>query len=84
MDVQKQLHELEEVAKSLGVRVSYDPMHGPSKGGGGLCRVRGEYRVIVDKRLRPSERVRVLAEALRSFDTEGIFVSPQIRQLLSE
>lgn len=84
MDVQKQLHELEEVAKSLGVRVSYDPMRGPSKGGGGLCRVRGEYRVIVDKRLRPSERVRVLAEALRSFDTEGIFVSPQIRQLLSE
>ena len=37
---------MEEVAKSLGVRVSYDPMHGPSKGGGGLCRVRGEYRVI--------------------------------------
>ncbi len=83
VDVQKQLHELEEVAKTLGVRVSYDPMTGPTKGGGGLCRVRGEYRVIIDKRLRPVDRVRVLAEALGSFDTESLFVPPQIRQLLS-
>lgn len=84
MDVQKQLHELEEVAKALKVRVSYDPMSGPTQGGGGgLCKVRGEYRIIIDKRLRPSDRIRVLADALRGFDTEGIFVSPQVRELLS-
>ncbi|MCB9568451.1 MAG: hypothetical protein H6710_14770 [Myxococcales bacterium] len=83
MDVQKQLAELEEVARTLKVRVSYDAMSGPTQGGGGLCKVRGEYRIIVDKRLKPSERVRVLADALRGFDTEGIFVSPQVRELLS-
>ncbi|HRI10295.1 MAG TPA: hypothetical protein PKW35_20895 [Nannocystaceae bacterium] len=82
MDVQKQLAELEEVARSLRVRVCYDPMTGPVQGGGGLCKVRGEYRVIIDRRLRPAERVRVLAEALRAFDTEGHFVSPQVRELL--
>lgn len=83
MDVQKQLHELEEVARTLKVRISYDAMTGPTQGGGGLCKVRGEYRIIVDRRLRPVDRVRVIAEALRSFDTEAIFVSPQVRQLLS-
>lgn len=83
MDVQKQLHELEELARSLRVRVSYDVMLGPAQGGGGLCKVRGEFRVIIDRRLRPVDRVRVLAEALRSFDTEGHFVSPHVRLLLA-
>jgi len=83
VDVQKQLQELEELARALRVRVSYDAMIGPTQGGGGLCKVRGEFRVIIDRRLRPVDRVRVLAEALRSFDTEGHFVSPQVRLLLA-
>ena len=82
MDVQKQLAELEELARSLRVRVCYDAMSGPVQGGGGLCKVRGEFRVIIDRRLRPAERLRVLAEALRGFDTEGYFVSPLVRELL--
>ena len=83
-DVQKQLQELEHLAQNLGVRVSYDAMTGLSQGGGGLCKVRGEWRIIMDKRLKAVERLQVISEALRSrFDTEAHFVSPQVRSLLA-
>jgi hypothetical protein len=83
-DVHKQLQELEHLAQELGVRVCYDAMTGLSQGSGGLCKVRGEWRVIMDRRLKPVERVQVLSEALRSrFDTEAHFVSPQVRSLLA-
>jgi hypothetical protein len=83
-DAQKQLQELEQLAGTLGVRVSYDAMTGLSQGGGGLCKVRGEWRIIMDRRLKPVERLQVISEALRSrFDTEAHFVSPQVRSLLA-
>ena len=80
--VQKQLTELEDLAKNLGVRVSYEPMSGLSRGSGGLCKVRGELRVIMDRRLKPPERVQVLADALRTQDTDEHYVSPAVRRLL--
>ncbi|HEY8375735.1 MAG TPA: hypothetical protein VIK91_04560 [Nannocystis sp.] len=83
-DVQKQLGELEQLAATLGVRVCYEAMTGLSQGSGGLCKVRGEWRVIMDRRLKPAERLTVLADALRTFDTEAYFVSPQVRALLGD
>lgn len=83
-DVQKQLAELEQLAGTLGVRVSYDAMTGLSQGSGGLCKVRGEWRVIMDRRLKAAERLEVLAASLRTFDTEAHFVSPQVRALLED
>jgi hypothetical protein len=83
-DVQKQLQELEGLAQNLGVRVCYDAMTGLSSGSGGLCKVRGEWRIIMDKRLKAVERLQVISDALRSrFDTEAHFVSPQVRNLLT-
>ena len=82
-DAQKQLQELEQLAANLGVRVSYDAMTGLSQGSGGLCKVRGEWRIIMDKRLKAAERMQVISDALRSrFDTEAHFVSPQVRSML--
>lgn len=83
-DAHKQLQELEQLASNLGVRVSYDAMTGLSQGGGGLCKVRGEWRIIMDKRLKAVERMQVISDALRSrFDTEAHFVSPQVRSMLA-
>jgi hypothetical protein len=82
--VQKQLGELEQLAGNLGVKVCYEAMTGLSQGSGGLCKVRGEWRVIMDRRLKPAERLQVLADALRGFDTEAHFVSPQVRALLGD
>lgn len=81
-DAQKQLSELERLAEELDVRVCYEPMTGRLQGRGGLCKVRGEYRIIMDRRLRPAEKLHVLAGALRGFDTAGRDVSAPVRDLL--
>lgn len=83
MKVTAQLEALEEVAKALGVQVSFDTMAGLVSGSGGLCRVRGAYRVIIDRRLRPAERVNLLADALSRFDASAIEMPDEIRTLLA-
>lgn len=82
VNAQEQLSELERLAGELDVDVSYEPMAGLVQGVGGLCRVRGRYRIIVDRKLKPPERLQIVADALRRFDTEDHFVSPQVRRLL--
>lgn len=83
MDVEQQLVELEKLAQTLEVKVCYEPMAGLVQGTGGLCKVRGEYRIIIDRRLKPRERIQILAGALSTFDTEAHFVPPQVRDLLA-
>jgi len=83
MKAQQQLDALERLAETLSVRVSYEPMTGLVQGTGGLCRVRGEYRVIIDRRLKPPERVQILVEALRRFDTHHLEVDPELQPLLT-
>lgn len=82
MKVTEQLRELERVAAELKVRVTYDPMGGLVSGAGGLCRLRGEYRVIIDRRIKPAERINLLADALRRFDSSSIEMPNTIRNLL--
>jgi hypothetical protein len=59
------LQLLETTAQSLAVKVSYEQLamalHNHA---GGLCRVKGQYRVIIDKRATPEERVATLAASL--------------------
>lgn len=66
MTQQAMLEELEAVAARLAVRVSYEALAASvaKLGGGGLCRVKGEYRVIIDKRAQVGERIAALAQAL--------------------
>jgi hypothetical protein len=77
------LPELEEAAKSLGVKVSYERIH-TNVGVGGLCRVRGEYRVIIDKRTSAHDRVATLARALARVGESGGALSPEVEDLLRQ
>ena len=61
------LTELEAVAQSVDVKVSYESI-ASSVMRGGLCKVKGQYRVIIDKRLAPEERANTLAESLARFE----------------
>lgn len=82
MKVADQLSELEALAERLRVRVSYEPMAGLVQNTGGLCRIRGEYRVIIDRRLKPPERVQILAEALGRFDLDALGIGEEVRALI--
>ena len=74
---------LETAATQLGVKVRYENMaaSGPT-GGGGLCKVKGEWCVIMDKKTAPSERSSILTDALATMDTEAVALPPKVRELL--
>ncbi|HET6283270.1 MAG TPA: hypothetical protein VFH73_20100 [Polyangia bacterium] len=73
---------LEQAAAHVGVRVRYETMTGETAGGGGLCKIKGEWCVIIDRKTPPSDRVAVLVEALAGFDTDAVYLPPQIREAI--
>src|ERR1041384_1890762 len=81
------LELLEATAEQLKVRVSYEPLQ-TSVVHGGLCLVKGEYRIIVDKRASAEERVTTLATALAQMtklaklDAPTRELSPKVREVL--
>lgn len=76
---------LETAAQQLGVKVRYENLAaaGPT-GGGGLCKVKGEWWVIIDKKTAPSERASILCDALATMDTESLSLPPKVRELLEQ
>jgi hypothetical protein len=75
---------LEQAAAQVSVRVRYETMTGDSAGAGGLCKIRGEWTVIMDRKSPPSDRAALLLEALSGFDFDGIYLPPEIRDALAE
>ena len=77
------LEELEAICQKLGIEVVHADLGGEGMSTGGLCKVKGRWRAIVDKRAATGERVSVLARALRDFDLEDLYVSPKVRELIA-
>ena len=75
---------LEQAAAQMGVRVRYEAMTGDSAGAGGLCKIRGEWTVIMDRKATPSDRAAMLVEALSEFDVDAVYLPPEIRQVLNK
>ncbi|HEY5926371.1 MAG TPA: hypothetical protein VIV11_32015 [Kofleriaceae bacterium] len=79
------LELLEGAADQLGIKVSYEPLQtsGIQTGlRGGLCKVKGTYRVIIDKRTTDEERVTTLATAIAGFNTAELELPQKVRDLL--
>jgi len=76
---------LEGAADQLGIKVSYEPLQtsGIQTGlRGGLCKVKGTYRIIIDKRATNEERMTTLATAIAGFDTSELELPQKLRDLL--
>jgi hypothetical protein len=56
----KQLEQLEHECKEQGIRLIYDDLRSE----GGLCRLRGCYYVIMNRRLAAETRTRIIVDAL--------------------
>lgn len=77
------LELLESAADQLSIKVSYEPLQsGVSGMRGGLCKVKGQFRVIIDKRATAEERMITLATALSGFDTSELELPQKVRDLL--
>jgi len=75
------LELLESTAEQLHIKVTYEPLQSTVVHGG-LCRVKGQYRIIIDKRATAEERVTTLATALGRFDITELEVPEHVRELL--
>jgi hypothetical protein len=85
MQASEILAYLEDLAEKLGVEVIYAKLAGedfPVKSG--LCRVRGLPKIFLDRSESLEKRIEVLAKALSTFDTEGIYLRPHIRGILEQ
>jgi hypothetical protein len=73
---------LEQAATQVGVRVRYETMTGETAGSGGLCKIKGQWCVIIDRKTPPSDRAALLVDALAGFDTDHVFLPPQVREAI--
>ena len=76
--------ELKELAVKLGLRVREEILlrEVGYRVRSGVCRVRDEQVLFLDRHLPPGERLEVLLGALEGRDLESHYVSPALRRLL--
>lgn len=75
------LADLENIAKALSIKVSYDDLK-TSKGGS--CRVMETRRIIINKRLQNSEKINLLARELGGFDLGGLDIPEKVRKKIEQ
>lgn len=75
------LADLENVAKALSIKVSYDDLK-TSKGG--ACRVMETRRIIINKHLQNHEKINLLARELGNFDLTGVVLPDTVRKKIEK
>ena len=83
MHTSKILENLENLACKLGVEVVYEKLKSEEffvKGG--LCKVHKNYKLFIEESEPTQRRINILIDALCSFNTEGIYLLPFIREIL--
>jgi hypothetical protein len=77
------LDQLEALAQRLGIPVRYETLSGEeASGAGGLCRVKGRPMVIIHIQAPLEVKVRILADSLKRFPLDDLYVKPAIREFL--
>ncbi|MCF8034396.1 MAG: hypothetical protein K9K66_18360 [Desulfarculaceae bacterium] len=73
-----------EVALGLGVEVRLENLGGDEDlpAASGLCRLRGEPVIFVERRQGLAMRCRRLGRALTGLDLEGVYLRPAVREFL--
>jgi hypothetical protein len=74
------LADLENVAKSLSIKVSYEDLK-TSKGGS--CRVMETRRIIINKHLQTGDKINLLAKELGNFDLGELDIPDSIRKKIA-
>lgn len=79
------LHQLEELAGKLGIEIRYGNIAvEESHRTGGLCRVKGEYVLIIHSRLTVKEKIGMIVKNLKGFEMDDVYLLPVIRELLDK
>ena len=79
------LSKLEALAEQLEIPVRYANLATEELAGrGGLCVLRGERQIIIERTLGFRDKARLLATGLTQFDLEGVFLLPAVRQAIED
>ncbi|MBM3265131.1 MAG: hypothetical protein FJY97_17155 [candidate division Zixibacteria bacterium] len=78
MDDTSLLQEMERLAERLAIRVRYAKLDGD----GGLCRYRGVYHLVVNRKLDTKSRIAVIGRALAQCPLDQVFLVPAVRETL--
>lgn len=83
MESRKALEYLEDLAEKLGIEIVYERL-GEEEFSvrGDLCKVKGAYKIFMDRSKPVEDQIAILSRALSTFDTEGIYLLPYIREIL--
>jgi len=76
---------LEELAESLGLQISYEPIRLDEELGtrpGGVCLLKGQRLIIINPNASMREKIRILSEAIKHYDLDRIYIRPVLRELL--
>ena len=84
MDDYTALSQLEGLADKLGIPIRYEKIEDELTGMGGICRIEGNYILIIHSKATVKEKIQILIEGLRRFDLGDIYVRPALRELLEE
>ena len=73
------LQELEALAQRMEINLSRVNLEGRP---GGLCIIKGERRLILDRTLDVREQVEVLSKAFGKLPLDDIYLKPAVRQAI--
>jgi hypothetical protein len=79
MDQETIIDQLEELAGRFGIQIRYEAIKQDEdlvRIVGGLCLLRGEYVVIIDSKATMRDKIRTLAEAVKYFDLDKVYIRP--------
>lgn len=83
MDENTILSQLEELANSLKIKVRYELLNKQGRFfAGGLCRLKGEYTLIINSRATTGDRIQTIAKAVARFDLSQVYLRPGLREFL--
>lgn len=77
------LEHLKSLAETLEVDIICERLcEDDFRAKGGLCKIKGRYKIFLDRSQPVENQISILAKALSSFDTEGLYLLPRIRDIL--
>jgi hypothetical protein len=50
----------------------------------GMCKVGQQTRIVIDKHKTFAEKIDIIVDCLREYDTESVFIVPALRELFTE
>ena len=85
MNAEQTYQELKDLAEKLGINVSEQSFRNTGlKVKSGLCKVKGQRLLIIDKHKSIYKRITIMASHLARIPHEDVFMVPAIRELLEK